>query len=115
MFTLVLSSFFVAVVLALTAYLQCKARWWSGLLAAFGLFAVGWIIASNIPVEDLREQLPPIAFLGIAAWFASLVVAVGSGLALLLRHGRFGDRVPVIVFIGGWVVTFVLFAIVAFT
>lgn len=113
MFTLVLLSFFVAVVLALTAYLQCKARWWCGLLAAFGLFAVGWVIASNIPVDDLRRQLPPLAYFGLAAWIAAPVILVGSGLALLLRRGRFGDRVPVIVFFGGWVTTFVLFVTIA--
>ncbi len=108
-------SFFVASMLSLTAYLQSDSRWWTGLLGASVLFAVGFVAAVNAPAVEVGDTLPPILILVAGTWLCATIIGAGSISALVLRPFRTAGQVAGIVFLGGWALTFLWSVIRAFT
>ncbi|KIC42932.1 hypothetical protein RA27_06295 [Ruegeria sp. ANG-R] len=108
-------SFFFASMLALSAYLQSEARWWTGILTAILLFIVGWLILMIVEFPDSGGALPPVAFTSLGAWICAALIGLGSISGLVLRSFKSAGQVAGIVFVGGWILTFGWFVVNAFT
>jgi len=108
-------SFFVASMLVLTSFLQAESRWWAGLLGALALFVLGVAVFVFVPQPEEGSFLAPAGFLGLGALVCSVIIGAGSVAALVMRRIWSPGQVAGIVFLGGWLLTFLWFSARAFT
>ncbi|MGH1467203.1 MAG: hypothetical protein ACRBBQ_17770 [Cognatishimia sp.] len=85
-------SLFAALIIALTTHLQADARWWKGPLASILLFIGGFLVAILL----LPDTDNPALILASGAWISSILVGIGSAIALIFRrfvkHGKLVKR-----------------------
>ncbi|SLN11814.1 hypothetical protein [Ruegeria meonggei] len=102
-------SFFVASMLAATAYLQSDSSWWTGLTGALVLIVLGFLGVFLVPEIEVTGYTSPVVFLVIGVWWCAGIIGLGSASALVLRRFRSAGQVAGIVFLGGWILTFLWF------
>ena len=114
--TLILpTSFYIAAIISLTAYLQSRAPWWKGLSAAVFLFIVGSVtIHTTVTPEDFALR-NPVTSLPVALWFNAILIGIGSLVALGMRQFLEAGRIFRTTFFGIWALTFFLMVFLSFT
>lgn len=116
MFILIPFSLFSAAVLAMVAYLQSEAAWWKGPLVALGFLLLTVILAffAGVDVQETGTT-PPFIGLGVAAFLGAILIGAASVLALILRKFWSPGKIAKVVFIGGWMLSFVGVTLLAFS
>ncbi|MEQ9695049.1 hypothetical protein [Shimia sp. SDUM112013] len=109
-------SLLFAFVLSMAACLQSDAAWWKGSLAAIALGVVTTLLFLFVAVEVPQGgNLPPSSGMVVAAFLGNVLIGAGSGLALMLRKMWSPGKIAKVVFLGGWMHSFMGMMTLAFS
>ena len=92
-------SFFGALIMTTTAYLQYGAKWWKGLICAATLFLIGLI-----SISFHTDENSPALGISSALILGSALIGTSSILTLLLRMRLAAQKTIFLVFVLGWLI-----------
>ena len=101
--------------ISLTAYLQSSSRWWNGPLATVLVFGLGVVAATPSEIGGYMNYVQPLKSFSSMTVICSVLIGLGSILALLFRRIMKPTKIATRVFWGSWATSFGGMMLIALT